>query len=179
MPEEVIEAQVDESPAPPTTPDPAAEITTLNKRLSGKDAALTKAIQERESFKAEATRLQQWKLEQEQANLSETQRLQQERDQAKADAAQARAEAKAARLARDYPLAADALGDALGLADETRLAEIEARLKATPATEEPAPRVDANSPRRTPPTAPSGPLTSAQISELISRSPEDSWKQRG
>ena len=180
MPDEVVAAPVVESPEvePLATPDFDAEITQLKKRLSGKDAALTQSQRERDSNKAEADRLRNKIAEYEQANMTEVQRLQAERDSAIAEARQAKAEATAAKLARDFPLAAEALGDNIYLADTTRLAEIEARLKATPATEiePPAPRIDTNSPRKTTPI-PSGKRTFADLKAEFASipMPDNTW----
>lgn len=154
MAEEVTPTPPVESPAePPTTPDPENDVTTWKNRLRGKDAALTTSQRERDEARAEADRLRQKVTERETADLSEVQRAQRERDEARAEAEQAKREARAATLGRTYPLAADVLGDLISQTDESRLAEIEARLKGTPQPElePPEPRVDPNQPRRQPP----------------------------
>ena len=180
MPDTVIETVVEESPEEtPVTPDFASQITTLNKRLSGKDAALTRTTQERDQLKVQADELRQWKLSQEQANMTEVQKLQQERDTAKADAQQARAEATSARMARDFPLAAEALGDNLSLVDPVRAAEIEARLKGNGVveTEAPAPRIDPNSPRRST-NIPPGKRTYEDLKAELATIPAEAWVSR-
>lgn len=142
--EQTTESSV-EAEAPQTTPD--ADIATWRKRLAGKDQALTATQQERDRLKAELDSLAKWKAEKEGAELTEVQRLQQERDNLRAEAERAKAEAAAVRLKAAYPLAAELLGDDLTKFEEARVAEIDGRLKSE-AESEPEPRIDANSPRR-------------------------------
>lgn len=152
MPEEVAvaeatdESQEVESTEEETTATPVAELATLKKRLSGKDQALTAAQQARKAAEDERDALREWKAKQEKASMSELERLQAELAEARSAAEQARAEATRVSLARKFPLTFDLLGDAMP-ADEVRLAEIEARLKAEE-SDEPAPRIDPNNPRR-------------------------------
>lgn len=173
MPDEVVAVEVeDESPeaAPEgeATTTPSFDETTWKKRLAGKDQALTAAQQARKAAEAELEQLRQWKAEKEQADMTEVERLKLERDQAKSEAEQAKAEAQRASLARKFPLTFDLLGDAMP-ADEVRLAEIEARLKADEESDEPAPRIDPNNPRRTAPR--SGPRTKEDIIAEMARVP--------
>ena len=179
MPTELIETPVVESPEgePLATPDFETQISTLNKRLTGKDQALTRAQQERDQMRAEAEALRQWKLSKEQADMTEVQKLQAERDQARADAQAARSEATAARLARDFPLAAQILGDNLALADSVKLAEIEARLKAGTDETEPPARVDPNLPRRSP-APPAGKSSYEQLRDEFMQTPSSAWLNR-
>jgi hypothetical protein len=151
--DEVVESQEGEAPeaVAPATPDPA-ELTTLQKRLAGKDQALTAAIRERDELRKEREALARWKSEKEGADLSETEKLQKRLAELEQEANSAKAEAARARLAKQFPLASDLLGDDLPL-DEVRAAEIEGRLKAAIAASEaedaePEPRVDTNRPRR-------------------------------
>lgn len=146
---------------------PAFDETTWKKRLAGKDQALTAAQKQRDELQRQYDDLQKWKAEKENADLSELERLQRERDELRAAAEAAKSEATRERLGRKFPLAFDLLGDATPL-DEVRLAEIETRLKSL-ATEddEPEPRIDPNSPRRKP--AGSGTRTKEDIrSDLVS-----------
>lgn len=155
---EVVEVLTDESqestaPATEATADaPATQSSdeaTWKKRLAGKDQALTAAQRERDAVKAERDDLAKWKAEKEQANLTEIEKLQQERDRLTSEVGAAKAEALAAKLSRQYPLAAEILGDDLSKFDEVRVAEIDGRLAKEKAAEsEPEPRVDPNSPRR-------------------------------
>jgi len=145
---QVLEGQPEGSPAAEATP--AFDETTWKKRLAGKDQALTAAQQERDRLKAERDALSQWKAEKEQADMTELQKLQAERDRLKAEADAAKAEAAATRLSAQYPLAAELLGGDLSKFDEVRVAEINGRLAKEQAAEVAEPRVDPNSPRRTP-----------------------------
>lgn len=134
------------------TATPAIDTTTLEKRLRGKDQALTATQRERDAIKAERDALSAWKAEREGADLTELQKLERERDQLRAEATQAKAEAAAVRLKAAYPLAADILGDDLTKFDEARVAEINGRLTTEKATEsEPDARIDTNNPRRAAP----------------------------
>ena len=131
---------------------PAFDETTWKRRLAGKDQALTATQQERDRIKAELADLSRWKAERENADLTELQKLEKERDALRAEAAQAKAEAAAVRLKAAYPLAADILGDDLTKFDEARVAEINGRLTTEQASEsEPDARIDTNNPRRAAP----------------------------
>lgn len=143
---EVTSQDATEVPATPTVDE-----ATWKKRVAGKDQALTAAQRERDAFKAERDSLSAWKAQTEQANMTELQKLQAERDQSVSDAAAARAEATAIRLGTKYPLAAELLGDDLSKFDEVRVAEINGRLTKEQEAESDEPRIDSNSPRRTPP----------------------------
>lgn len=147
------EAAPESAPAEAATP--SADEATWKRRIAGKDQALTAAQRERDAIKAERDQLAAWKAQTEQANMTELQKLQAERDRLADEAATARAEAAAIRLGTKYPLAAELLGDDLARFDEVRVAEINGRLAKEQAAEsEPEPRIDANSPRRTPPARP-------------------------
>jgi hypothetical protein len=161
----VPESQPQGSPEADATP--AFDEATWKKRLAGKDQALTAAQRERDALKAERDALSQWKAEQEQASMTELQKLQAERDRLQAEAQQAKAEAAAVRLRAQYPLAAEILGDDLSKFDEVRVAEIDGRLAKEKAAEEaPEPRVDPNSPRRTPIARPPADDLSAAMQAL-------------
>lgn len=133
----------------PTTPPPD-ELSTWKARLAGKDRALSAAKAEVERLKKEADDLSRWKADKEQADMTEVDRLKQQLAALEAAKELAVREAQQAKLAREFPLAFDLLGEASPL-DEGRLAEIEAKLKAKSEPEEP--RIDPNQPRRTPGTA--------------------------
>ena len=133
----------------PETATPAPDTTTLEKRLRGKDQALTAAQRERDAIKAERDALSAWKAERENADLTELEKAQKELAEAKAEATKARAEAEAIRLKSAYPLAADLLGDDLTKFEESRVAEIDGRLaKEQDGESEPGSRIDPNNPRR-------------------------------
>lgn len=162
------ESSVAEATSPEVAEQPATPVVdeaTWRKRVAGKDQALTAAQQRAAAAEAERDALSKWKAEMEQANMTELQKAQAERDQLRAEAAAAKAEAAAIRLGSKYPLAAEILGDDLSKFDETRVAEINGRLAKEQAAESEAPeaRIDPNSPRRNVPKAPSGdPLNEAK-----------------
>jgi hypothetical protein len=156
------------------TATPSIDEATWKRRIAGKDQALTAAQRERDAIKAERDELSRWKAEQEQANMTELQKVQAERDRLAAEAAAAKAEAAAAKLARQFPLAAEFLGDDLSKFDEVRVAEFEGRLVAQKqeSESENEPRIDSNSPRRTPPAkAPANDLDAAKAALVAAGNP--------
>jgi hypothetical protein len=168
---EVVEVTTPEPPAteatsPEVAPEPTTPVVdeaTWKRRLSGKDQALTATQRERDAIRAELEALSKWKAEKENADLTELQRLEKERDALRAEAAQAKAEAAAVRLQAAYPLAADLLGDDLTKFEEARVAEINGRLVKEQAaeSEEPEARIDPNSPRRSVPKPPANDIETA------------------
>lgn len=190
MPDEVVpvetapESQFSTEATPEVAAEPATpaiDVTTLEKRLRGKDQALTAAQRERDAIKAERDALSAWKAEKESADMTELQKLQAERDRLATEAAAARAEAAAIRLAAKYPLAAEILGDDLAKFDEVRVAEINGRLAKEAAAEEseaPEARIDPNSPRRTVPKPPQNDVETAKAALTAAGNPwfdENAW----
>ena len=151
--------------APEVPATPVVDEATWKRRIAGKDQALTAAQQRAAALEAERDALSKWKADQEQANMTELQKVQAERDRLAKEAADAKAEAAAIRLGSKYPLAAELLGDDLTKFDETRVAEINGRLAKEQAAESDAPeaRIDPNSPRRSvPKPPPANPLEAAK-----------------
>jgi hypothetical protein len=148
----------EESVETPATP--AFDEATWKRRLAGKDQALTAAKQEAARIKAEAEALAKWKAEREQADMTELEKLQRQIAEFEARATAAEAAANAARLAREYPLAAELLGDDIGLFDPTRVAEINGRLAKEQGDESDPSRIDLNNPRRSAPKPPPSDLAS-------------------
>lgn len=144
-PEESPETETPEVEAPTT---PAFDETTWRKRLAGKDQALTATQKERDAIKAQLDELAKWKAERENADLSELEKLQRERDALQAERDQAKAEAARVLLAATYPLAAEVLGEDLTKLPEARVAELNGRLAKEQEGEPDEPRNDPNSPRR-------------------------------
>lgn len=152
--EAAVESQADdaseesvETPATPTVDE-----ATWKKRVAGKDQALTEAKKQAAALQKQLDDIARWKAEREQADLTEVEKLQRQVAEFEARTKQAEAAANAARLAREYPLAADLLGEDLGLFDPTKVAEINGRLaKEQGAESEPEPRMDPNQPRRNAP----------------------------
>jgi hypothetical protein len=152
--EAAVESQgddaLDESVETPATP--SADEATWKRRIAGKDQALTAAKREAEQARKEAADLARWKAEREQADMTELEKLQRQVAELAEAKATAEAAANAAKLAREYPRAADLLGDDIGLFDPTRVAEIDGRLAREEGdASEPEPRVDPNNPRRSQP----------------------------
>lgn len=153
---EVATADAQESPeqdapeADATTTPASDELTTLQKRLSGTHKALTESQNRAKAAEAEREELRQKVLQYEQANLSETEKMQRRMQELEQEAATAKAVATRAVLSKQFPLASEVLGDDIP-ADEERLSAIEARLRAALAAadaEEPEPRIEPNRPRR-------------------------------
>lgn len=146
----------------------AEQLATERKRLAGKDQALTRTQRERDAASREAARLRAKVAEFENSNLSELERAQAEAAQAKAEAAAARQEVQRAKLAAKYPGYATFIEQTAGL-DEEDIAQMFQSIieKSTPkapvAPAAPAPRVDANQPRRTQPV----PQTAGTMEELM------------
>lgn len=164
-----IESQVlaDQPEGSSDTPaTPASDEATWKARLRGKDQALTAAQQRAQAAEAEREALARRLQEYEDANKSELQKALDRVAALEAEASAAKKAAAAATLARKYPLAAELLGDDLAVFDETRVAEINGRL-AKEQEAESEPRVDANSPRRTPPARPAADDLSAARQALV------------
>lgn len=160
---EAAEPQVDDaSPESVETPaTPQFDEATWRKKLAGKDQALTASQSARAQAEQERDELRRWKAEREQADLSELDKAIKRAEEAEAKAAAAVAVATAATLARDYPLAAEALGDDLAALSVERIAELNARLAKESGDEsEPEPRIDPNNPRRPVPKPPPNDLKS-------------------
>lgn len=176
MSDESPEAGVEESQAEAVaTPEPD-ELTTLKKRLSGKDQAFTALKKESEATKAELEALRRWKAEKEEGDLTEVEKLTRRLAEKEAEAAEARAEANRIRLASTYPLAIDFYGDD-PLPSEERLAALQKRLAATAATgptDEADDDVDSNTPPR-PPTkgGSTKPLSDLTVDQLRARVREE------
>lgn len=155
-----LDASTPESVTPAT---PTTDEITWKKRLAGKDQALTATQRERDELKNQLAEVARWKAEKEQADMTELQKAQARVAELESIATKAQAEAVAARLGRQYPLAAEILGDDLAKFDEVRVAEINGRLaKEQEAESEPESRIDANNPRGRVTKAPRTDLKSAK-----------------
>ena len=158
MSETVSTPAEDESPeaAEAEATPPAESIDTIKRRLAGKDQALSRTSKERDEFRSEADRLRAKIAEYEQANMTELERIQKERDTYKALAAQAQEEARKHALARKSPVYAEYLDLMADLDPNSEDAaqtfeQFIARFKAPagePADTGPEPRIDPNRPRK-------------------------------
>jgi hypothetical protein len=153
-----IDAPVEtESAEKPATP--AFDEATYQKKIRGYTSAINQAKAEAAAAKAEAEALSRWKAEREQADMSELDKALARVKALEVEAGEAKALAAAARLAAQYPRAAEVLGDDISKLDPTKVAELDGRLAkeaGEAASEEP--RVDPNSPRRPIAKAPTGSL---------------------
>ncbi len=164
-----LDASTEPVEAPAT---PAFDEATYKKKIQGYTQAITAAKKEADAAKAEAAALSKWKAEKEQADMSELEKAQARVAALETEAAQARAEAAAARLGKQYPLAAELLGEDLSKFDETRVAEINGRLAKELADEsEPDARIDPNNPRRPTPKAPATDLNAAKAALIAQGNP--------
>jgi hypothetical protein len=153
-------AETGSAEAPAT---PAFDEATYKKKIQGYTSAINQAKAEAAAAKAEAESLSRWKAEREQADMSELDKALSRVKALEVEAAEAKALAAAARLAAQYPRAAEVLGDDISRLDPTKVAELDGRLAkdaGEAASEEP--RVDPNSPRKPLPKAPTGSLKEAK-----------------
>lgn len=105
------------------------DITTWKKRLAGKDQALTATKKQLDEIKAEYDKVQAWKLQMEEASLTEFERAQRKIEALEKELRATRdAEAKS-RLAKDYPNYVQWQEKAAELTDEDRAREFEALIK--------------------------------------------------
>jgi len=134
--------------AEPVT-DYAAEATEYKNRFAGSQRKLTETLAEKAKIAEEVEALRKFKAEAEKANMTELERLQAERDEARREAATARSEAERAKLAAEFPLAVEVLGDEAPLSREV-LSKLNAKLAALKTDEtEDEPQIDPNHPRKT------------------------------
>ncbi len=145
--EEVAPLEAEGNALEEPTTDFAAEATEYKKRFAGSQKALNEAIAEKKRLAEEAEALRKFKLDAEQANMTEVEKLQSAVEEARREAASARAEAQRERLARKFPLSFETLGDAAPLSEEA-LTVLEGKLAGTQTEPEPEPRIDPNRPRR-------------------------------
>src|SRR3989304_786203 len=114
---EVVDQTTEESPeaesqaAAPKATQPADEIATWKRRLAGKDQALTASKKELTVAQAELEALRKWKLDKEQADLTEVQKLELRVKERDAELVAAREEARRERLTRQFPLAMELYAD--------------------------------------------------------------------
>jgi chromosome segregation ATPase len=119
-----VESAAPAAPAPETTQE-ENDITTWKKRLAGKDQALTAAKAELDSIRKEAESLKKWKVETEQANMSEFDKAQNRLAALEQELNEAKEAAKLERLRNAYPNYSQFLTDTAGLSDDARAAAFE------------------------------------------------------
>ena len=127
MTDEVVNQVAPESQETATQDD--NDITTWKKRLAGKDQALTSTKKQLDELKAEYEKVQAWKLQMEEASLTEFERAQRKIETLEKELRATReAEAKA-RLAKEYPTYGQWQEKVAELTDEDRAREFEALLR--------------------------------------------------
>lgn len=145
--EEVVNQPVPESQETATQDD--NDITTWKKRLAGKDQALTSTKKQLDELKAEYEKVQAWKLQMEEASLTEFERAQRKIETLEKELRATREAETKARLAQEYPTYVQWQSKVAELSDEERAREFEALIKTggKPADES----VDPNKPAKAAP----------------------------
>jgi len=126
--DEVVLNDQDQSQVEPAT-DQDNDITTWKKRLAGKDQALTATKKQLDEIKAEYEKVQTWKLQMEEASLTEFERAQRRIATLENELKATRESEKRERLAKEYPTYASWASKVEALSDEERAAEFEAFMK--------------------------------------------------
>ena len=156
--EEVVNQAVPESQEAVTQDD--NDITTWKKRLAGKDQALTSTKKQLDELKAEYEKVQTWKLQMEEASLTEFERAQRKIETLEKELRATKEAETKARLAQEYPTYVQWQEKVASLTDEDRAREFEALIKTggKPADES----VDPNKPAKASP-AKAGKRSSEEI----------------
>ena len=156
--EEVVNQPVPESQEAATQDD--NDITTWKKRLAGKDQALTSTKKQLDELKSEYEKVQTWKLQMEEASLTEFERAQRKIETLEKELRATKEAETKARLAKEYPTYVQWQEKVAELTDEDRAREFEALLKTggKPAEE----FVDPNKPAKAAP-APAGKRNASEI----------------
>jgi hypothetical protein len=134
MTEQVADGATETTPEAPATEQVAeqkglgneADIATWRKRQAGADAARAVAEQKAAALEAENAKYRAKEVEQQQAGMSETAKLQARAEAAERRAAEAETAAEAKLLNKLYPTARAEFPE---VTDEVRLAKLEAMLK--------------------------------------------------
>lgn len=125
--EEVVNQPVPESQEAATQDD--NDITTWKKRLAGKDQALTSTKKQLDELKAEYEKVQTWKLQMEEASLTEFERAQRKIESLEKELRATKEAESKARLAQEYPTYVQWQSKVADLSDEERAREFEALIK--------------------------------------------------
>ncbi len=165
-------ATSDEDVAPEQTTEADAD-ATYEKRLAGKDRALSQTIRERDAALAKQRELEDWKAQQERSSMTEVERLRAEIEERDQRLTVAQQEAMAAKLEARFPAAYAATDGKL--LDETALSKLEKALSSGASA---APVVPNSAPKRGG-SEPAGPKTSDELkAELKSMgNPYEQWGQ--
>ena len=125
--EEVVNQPVTESQEAVTQDD--NDITTWKKRLAGKDQALTSTKKQLDELKSEYEKVQTWKLQMEEASLTEFERAQRKIETLEKELRTTKEAESKARLAKEYPSYVQWQEKVAELTDEDRAREFEALIK--------------------------------------------------
>ena len=128
MTDEVVLNDQDQSQVEPAT-DQDNDITTWKKRLAGKDQALTATKKQLDDIKAEYEKVQTWKLQMEEASLTEFERAQRRIATLEQELKATRESEQRERLAKEYPAYVQFTEKTKELSAEARAKEFEELLK--------------------------------------------------
>ena len=128
MTEEVVLNDQAQSQVEPAT-DQDNDITTWKKRLAGKDQALTATKKQLDDVKAEYEKVQAWKLQMEEASLTEFERAQRRIATLEQELKTTRESEQRERLAKEYPTYVQFAEKTKELSVEDRAKEFEELLK--------------------------------------------------
>jgi len=140
----VVEAPVVDTQAT----DPQEDIATWKRRLAGKDQALTVAKKAAEEFQSKYEELAKWKAAQEEASLSEFERMERRAKELERQLEDARKTAETEKLRVQFPKYFEFAEKTRSLDEEQRASEFEGLMKQyNEADASKSPR-DENSPKR-------------------------------
>lgn len=142
-----VEAQVADTQATEQQED----IATWKRRLAGKDQALTAAKKAAEEFQSKYEELAKWKAAQEEASLSEFERMERRAKELERQLEDARKTAETEKLRAQFPKYFEFAEKTRSLDEEQRAAEFEALIKQYSGDQSPEAPRDANSPKRSVP----------------------------
>ena len=128
MTDEVVLNDQAQSQVDPAT-DQDNDITTWKKRLAGKDQALTATKKQLDDVKAEYEKVQAWKLQMEEASLTEFERAQRRIATLEQELKATRESEQRELLAKEYPTYVQFADATKDLSVEERAKEFEALLK--------------------------------------------------
>ena len=128
--------------------DQQEDIATWKRRLAGKDQALTAAKKQAEEFQAKYEELAKWKAAQEEASLSEFERMERRAKDLERQLEDARKSAETEKLRTKFPKYFDFSEKTRSLDEEQRAAEFESLMKQFAEGETSEAPKDANSPKR-------------------------------
>ena len=128
MTDEVVLNDQAQSQVDPAT-DQDNDITTWKKRLAGKDQALTATKKQLDEIKAEYEKVQAWKLQMEEASLTEFERAQRRIATLEQELKATREAEQRERLSKEFPSYVQWVEKSKDLTDEDRAREFEALMK--------------------------------------------------